>query len=319
MAPADLIEIVAHPDPLATLSEDPRLRAAFEEFFGAHIRNSNTRRAYLAATASLLRFAGLSGGQNLRSITTTSVALWVEWMGHRHSIPTVKLRLAAVNMLFDWLVLRQVIATNPAASVKGPRYRVAKGKTPVLLGDEARAFVRSIDCSTVIGLRDRALIGVMLYTFARIGAVLRMDRSDVYEQGRRLWLRLNEKGGKVLEMPCHHELEEWLSSYIDEALSLSSTASLFQSVHRTSGELTGRRLQHGNAYAMVKRRAKRSGITTRVVNHTFRATGITSYLSNEGRLEMAAKMAGHSSTRTTQLYDRREDQVLLSEVERIRF
>jgi len=319
LADADLIEIVSHPDPLATITDDPRLRAAFEEFFRAHIRNANTRRAYLAATASLFRFARLTGGQTLRSITTNSIALWVEWMGHRHSIPTVKLRLAAVNMLFDWLVLRQVVSFNPAASVKGPRYRLYKGKTPVLLAEEARAFIRSIDCSTVIGLRDRALIGAMLYTFARVGAVLRMDRTDVYDQGRRLWVRLHEKGGKVLEMPCHHELEEWLSTYMDVAFSAPQGQSLFQSVDRISGELTGRRLQHGNAYAMVKRRARRAGILTQVVNHTFRATGITAYLSNEGRLEMAAKMAGHSSTRTTQLYDRREDRVLLSEVERIRF
>ena len=72
-----------------------------------------------------------------------------------------------------------------------------------------------------------------------------------------------------------------------------------------------------NAYAMIQRRAKSGGITTRVGNHTFRATGVTAYLKNGGTLERAAQMANHASTRTTQLYDRRAEEVTLDEVERI--
>lgn len=68
---------------------------------------------------------------------------------------------------------------------------------------------------------------------------------------------------------------------------------------------------------MVRRRAAAVGIETRIGNHSFRATGITAYLTNGGTLERAAAMANHASTRTTQLYDRRSDTVTLSEVERV--
>jgi site-specific recombinase XerC len=131
--------------------------------------------------------------------------------------PTVKQRLAALRHLFDWLVIDQVVPVNPAASVRGPSHSVKSGKTPVLEPAEARALLDRIDVSTVVGLRDRALIGLMVYSFARIGAALGMKVEDVYTQNRRLWVRLREKGGKHHEMPCHHNLETYLAAYIEEA------------------------------------------------------------------------------------------------------
>jgi len=131
-------------------------------------------------------------------------------LSRSHAAPTAKQHLAAIRRLFDWLVIGQVMPTNPAASVRGPAYSVKRGKTPVLAPDEARALLDSIDVSTPIGLRDRALIGLMAFSFARIGAAIGMRVEDVYVQHRRLWVRLHEKGGKVHEMPCHHTLEEYL-------------------------------------------------------------------------------------------------------------
>jgi site-specific recombinase XerC len=122
-------------------------------------------------------------------------------------VPTVKARLAAIRHLFDWLVVGHVVPVNPAASVRGPRYVAKKGKTPVLSPDEARRLLDSIDVSTDIGLRDRALIGLMVYSFARVGTALAMKVEDVSVQNRRLWVRLHEKGGKHHELPCHHNLE----------------------------------------------------------------------------------------------------------------
>jgi integrase/recombinase XerC len=106
-------------------------------------------------------------------------------------------------------------STNPAASVRGPQHVVKGGKTPVLDPAEARTLLDSIDTSTPIGLRDRALIALMAYSFARVGAALSMKVEDVFTQSRRLWLRLHEKGGKEHKMPCHHNLEEYLTAYID--------------------------------------------------------------------------------------------------------
>jgi site-specific recombinase XerD len=80
---------------------------------------------------------------------------------------------------------------------------------------------------------------------------------------------------------------------------------------------TGNALPQANGYAMIQRRALAAEITTKIGNHTFRATGVTAYLKNGGTLEKAAQKANHASTRTTQLYDRRAEEVTLGEVERI--
>ena len=176
----------------------------------------------------------------------------------------------------------------------------------------------AIDVSTPVGLRDRALIGLMVYSFARIGAALAMKVEDVYVQNRRLWVRLHEKGGKRHEMPCHHNLEAYLHDYIDGCgLASDPKGPLFRTIGRGTDELTTTPLPQANAYAMIRRRAAAAGIETKIGNHTFRATGITAYLKNGGTLEKAAVMANHASTRTTQLYDRRRDEVTLDEVERV--
>ena len=108
----------------------------------------------------------------------------------------MKQHLAAIRMLFDWLVTGQVVATNPAHSVRGPKHVVKTGKTTVLDAEQARKLLDSIDISTVVGLRDRALISVMTFAFARIGAVVAMRVEDYYPKGKRWWVRLHEKGGK---------------------------------------------------------------------------------------------------------------------------
>ena len=204
------------------------------------------------------------------------------------------------------MVIGQIMPANPAAAVRGPRHIVRRGKTPVLDPAEARQLIDAIDTTTVIGLRDRALIGLMVYSFARIGAAIAMRVEDVFMQNRRLWVRLHEKGGKQHAMPCHHNLEFYLHEYIGGAgLASDPKALLFQSYSRATGQLTGNPLPQANAYAMIQRRARAAGIATKIGNHTFRATGVTAYLKNGGTLEKAAQMANHASTRTTQLYDRR--------------
>lgn len=246
------------------------------------------------------------------------VASWIELQGREVSAPSVKQQLAAVRHLFDWLVTGQVVPANPAASVRGPRHIVRSGKTAVLEPAEARAMLDSIDAATPAGLRDRALIALMVYSFARIGAALAMKVEDVFTQHRRLWVRLHEKGGKDHAMPTHHNLDHALAAYIDGAgLAGDPKGPLFRTIGRGTGQLTRTSLPQANAHAMIRRRAAAAGIETKIGNHSFRATGITAYLKNGGTLEKAAAMANHASTRTTQLYDRRHDEMSLDEVERI--
>lgn len=225
------------------------------EFFAARIRNRNTREAYLRAVRDFL--AG--------------------------SRPTPALR-----HLFDWLVTGHVLHTNPASFVRGPKFSYTKGKTPILTPNEARKLIRSIPTDTLVGLRDRALIGLMIYTFARVSAAVTMNVKDVYRKQETLWVRLHEKGGKHHEMPCQHNLKEGLREYIEAAgIAEDPNGPLFRTVDRKTKQLGANRLDRQRAWAMVKRRAKKAGIDTPgICNHTFRGTGITAYLENpEAKLE----------------------------------
>ena len=310
-APSAALPALVHPS-------DERTRMRFLEFFTANIRNPNTRKAYARSAADFLHWCAARGVSALPQIQPMHVAAWIEELGRSHAVPTVKQRLAAIRHLFDWMVTGQIMPTNPAHAVRGPSYSTKKGKTPVLSPEEARQLLDSIPTDTIVGLRDRAFIATMTFTFARVGAATGMEVRDVYVQGRRLWVRLHEKGGKVVEMPCHHTLEAYLEEYLEVGgLRDHPKTPLFRTIGRGTGELSASPLPQQSAHAMIQRRAVAAGIGTAVGNHTFRATGITAYLKNGGTLEKAAAMANHSSTRTTQLYDRRSDDVSLDEVERI--
>ena len=304
--------------PAVVAGTGERARVRFLEFFAAQIRNPHTRRAYARAAAEFLAWCESAGVTSLPQVQPMHVAAWIELQGREVSAPSVKQRLAAIRHLFDWLVTGHIVDVNPAASVRGPRHVVRTGKTPVLDPAEARRLLDSIDTSTPAGLRDKALIGLMVYSFARVGAALAMKVEDVFTQKGRLWVRLHEKGGKDHAMPCHHTLEEILAAYRDGArLAADPKGPLFRTIGRGTGELTRTSLPQANAHAMIRRRAAAAGIKTLIGNHSFRATGITAYLKNGGTLEKAAAMANHASTRTTQLYDRRSDEMSLDEVERI--
>ena len=288
------------------------------EFFTAHIRNPNTRKAYVAAVSAFAVWCEECGLRDLQAIQPVHIAAYVDGLQERMAAPSVKLQLAALRMLFDWLIVGHVMPTNPASAVRGPKHVVKKGKTPVLAAEEARAILEEIDTGTLVGLRDRALIGLMVYTFARVGAVLKLRVEDVYVQGRRTWVRLQEKGGKQHEMPCHHNLDEYLAAYIEAAgIGAEPKGYLFRSTRGRSDQLTDRPLSQPDVYRMIRRRAERADVATKIGCHTFRATGITEYLRNGGKLEIAQQMANHESARTTGLYDQRNDQVSLDEVERI--
>jgi site-specific recombinase XerD len=256
---------------------------------------------------------------SIADVQTLHVGMWIELQTREHAAPTAKARQAALRHLFDWLVNRQVKVVNPAHSVRGPSHVVKVGKTTVLAPEEARALIDSIDITTRAGLRDRALIGLMVFSLARIGATLGMKVEDVFTQNRRLWVRPREQGGKPHAMPCHHNLETHLTAYVGGAgVAEDPKGPLSRTIGRGTGLLTRTPLPQGNAYEMVGRRAAAAGIATSLGNHSSRATGITAYPKNGATLEKAAQMANHASTRTTQLYDRRREELSLDDVERIR-
>ena len=189
----------------------------------------------------------------LTAVSPLHVAAYIRT--HPGSAPTVKQHLAAIRMLGDWLVVSQVLPVNPAAAVRGPKHVVKKGATPVLSPAEARRLLEAIDTGTLADLRDRALVSVRLYSFARVSVVIAMRSQDYFRQERRGWLRLHEKGGTRHDVPAHHRAAEALDDYLEAAGLDEPTAALFQSVDPAGRRLTGRALSRRLVLAMIKRRA----------------------------------------------------------------
>lgn len=328
----------------------------FLEFFAATIRNRNTRIAYIHAVGRFFAWCEHHQLGQLPEIEPLHVAAYIEALGKDFEKPTVKQHLAAIRRVFDWLVSGGILAINPAHAVRGPKHVIKRGKTPVLTADQARVLIESIPITRkverpddgeveekpcLVGLRDRALIAVMTYTFGRVGAVVAMRVEDYFANGKRWWIRLHEKGGKRHEMPAHHKLETYLDEYIKAAgiegagkaalfraavpvrplrFSLSQSPSRHRRVRLTAlgPQLTEKPMSRVDAFRMVRRRAAAIGMDVKIGCHTFRATGITAYLENGGSLENAQLMAAHESPRTTKLYDRTGDEITLEEVERIK-
>lgn len=287
----------------------------FIEFFTATIRNKNTRAAYAEAVRQFFAWCEKRRVYTLDAIRPIVIASYIE--NHPGAAPTVKQHLAAIRMLFDFLVTGQIVPMNPAASVRGPKHVVHRGKTPVLKADQARTLLDSIKLGSIVGLRDRAIIGLMCYTFARVSAIVNMRVEDYYENGHRWWIRLHEKGGKRHEVPAHHNAQEYVHAYLDATGITNQTKSpLFRSVDKHK-QITLNPMTRTDVLRMVKRRALEAGLPSSTCCHTFRATGITAYLENGGTIENAQAIAAHESPRSTKLYDRTGDDITLDEVERI--
>ena len=218
---------------------DPEAAKCVLEVFTANIRNLNTRRAYARAASDFAAWCKKRDIAVLDRVQPVHVARYIEELQKQMAAPSVKLHLAALRMLFDWLVIGHVIEVNPASSVRGPKHRAKKRKTAVLAAEETRQLLNMIEPTSAVGLRDRALIALMVYAFARVGAVLKMRTEDVYVQRRRTWVRLHEKGGKRHEMPCHHTLDEYLQAYMDdEKLDAEPKQFLFRTAIGRTGQLS---------------------------------------------------------------------------------
>jgi site-specific recombinase XerD len=315
--PTTVVEPSTVPIPAVIANEGHEASERFLTFFTDTIRNANTRAAYYRNARRFFHWCQ-TRGHALRQIKSYHVSTYIEELSLTHVAPSVKQHLATIRMLFDWLIIGHIVTTNPAQAVRGPKHVVKKGKTPVLSEDEARELLKSIDTFNLVGLRDRALIAVCLYSFARIDAALGMDVNDYYPQEKRWWFRLHEKGGKHHEMPAHHKAEEFVDAYMDAAnLWEKKHEPIFRAAIGKTKQLGPKRMSRHAALKMIQRRAKNAGILTPICCHSFRATGITNYLENGGTLEKAQAMAAHESPKTTKLYDRTADAITLDEVERI--
>ena len=255
---------------------------------------------------------GLSLGQVSPGLVGTYFAR------HEGSLPTKKQHLSALRRFFDRLVVRHVVVLNPASSVRSARYRVVEGKTPEFTVDAARRLLHTLHAGTVVGLRDRAIIGTLIYTAVRVGAAAKLRLRDLAHDGTQWTLRFAEKGGKSRSIPVRHDLERFLLEYIEAAgLSPGSTDPLFRTASGRSDRLTESQISGVDVCRMVKRRIHDAGLPEHLSPHSFRVTTITDLLEQGVQLDDVQHFAGHADPRTTRLYDRRQKRITRNIVERI--
>ena len=321
---------MALPAILTDAGEDAVTR--FVEYFTAHICNPHTRRAYFRNAIDFLRWCEDLGLRDLKAIKPVKVAAYIEHLQQDYAKSSVKQQLATIRMLFDWLVTGQLIEVNPAHAVRGPKRIVSKGKTPVLAADEARILLDSIPIERVvtieqegkeikapdlIGLRDRAIIAAMLFTFARVGAMVAMTVEDYYAQGKRSWLRFHEKGGRQHEIPAQHTLEECIAAYImaaDIAVDIKCPlqhCARYRDKADAKPHANRRRVADDPAADQANRHSHQGRLPQ------FPGDGDHLLPGRQGTLEKAQQMASHASPRITKLYDRTNDQITLDEVEHL--
>ena len=290
-------------------------RFAYDEFFKATINNEHTRRAYTRIVGRMLAWCD-KNGLELRQITPGIAGDYISQL--EGSATTKNQALAALRHFFDALVQRHVVPLNSFASVRGVKYSVTEGKTAEISIEQARKLFRSIDVSTPMGLRDRAVLGVLAYTGARVGAVAKLRLSDYRNTGEQRSLRFREKGGKDREIPVRHDLEGWINEYIAAAgIGEESKASpLFRAGDKTK-MLTRDDYGAHSIRQMMKRRLIDAGLPDLFSPHSFRVTVVTDLLNQNVPLEDVQYLAGHSSPTTTRIYDRRKKRVTRNIVERI--
>jgi site-specific recombinase XerD len=294
----------------------PAAAFVWDEFFGGMIRNRHTREAYLRAVRQFLAWVETQEFA-LDRITPGLVGRYFDQSAG--SLPTKKLRLAAIRAFFDALVNRHVVILNPAATVRGERYQAVEGKTPEITPQQARTLLKSIDTSRPVGRRDKAIVATLIYTAGRAGAVASLRLKDFTWDGTQYALRFGEKGGKSRLIPVRYDLQLVLLAYLDsfDWRAEPSDATFFRAVLGRTGHLANRPIRNIDVCRMVKRRLRDAGLPCQFSPHSFRVATATDLLLNGIPLEDVQYLLGHADPRTTRLYDRRQKQVTRNTVERI--
>lgn len=288
---------------------------AWEELFFGKIRNPHTRKAYLRAVRRFLAYVEREHF-SLPQVTPGMVGRYFDELPI--SIPSKKLHLAAIRSFFDVMVTRHVVILNPALSVRTERYSAIEGKTPEITVEQARKLLASIELKSVIDLRDRAVIAVLIYTAARAGAVAKLKLSDFAPDSAQYVLRFDEKGHKARTIPVRYDLQVMLHDYLFAAgLENDPKNSPLFPTRGGNGRLTRLAMSGIDICRLVKRRVKAAGLSSQISPHSFRAMAATDLLLQGVPLDDVQYLLSHSDSRTTALYDRRNKAVTRHTVERI--
>jgi len=313
--------------PVIAAQGDAARFAYFEDFL-AGIDNEHTLKNYRRAVDRFLAHCE-TADLDLHQILPSHIKSYIQRLTSsrtdhegnpkKASKPMKLLHLTAIRQLFDHLVTRHVIVLNPAASVKGPKHAVRKGKTPALTPKQAESVLWAIEPTDPVTYRDRAAIGVLIWTARRASAAANLKMGDYFTDGTRWFLRFEEKGGDVFDIPVRSDLREFLDSYIKAAglINEPEDAPLFRTAVKRTKTLTRKSMTGKDLYYMAKRRFADAGLPSKFTTHTFRSTAATDLLKQEVALDVVQNFLGHKDPRTTQLYDQRQHEVSQNVVERI--
>lgn len=308
-------------NPLPTLNDfellpaegiDP-FRRACDDFFAGRVANGHTRKAYLRAARHFFTWCEARDVPP-KGITAGLIARYFNEQGW--AVPTEKQRLAGLRALFDHLVAVRVLDLNPAASVRRERYSPDEGKTAEITVEQVRRLLASVQTDTPVGLRDRAIIGVLNFTGARVGAVAGLRLGDLTHDGTTAVLHFREKNGKRRSVPVRHELEVWLNAYraavgLTEVTIETKGLPMFRTFRREGRTVTATEFGMCGEFVrrMVKRRCREAGLPATLTPHSFRVKTVTTLLQAGQPLEDVQYLVGHADPRTTRLYDRRKKRV----------
>lgn len=247
------------------------------------------------------------------------LAIYAQDLGRTLAAASVATHVSAIRRMYAWLVEKHLLHVNPAHSLRLPRVKASTGKTPLLDVTRLHHYLDELDLRDARERRDHALMSAMLYSFLRVSALLALRVDDVRLASGELLVR--EKGGQQRMLPLHPELARRLERYLKStSFGEEPGHALFPAMRRGRSSRFGERaLSRSEAWTLVRKHLNLAGIAGSAGCHSFRATGITAFLESGGRIETAAYLAGHASVRTTQLYDRREQQLAGAELSRMHF
>nr|WP_172693402.1 tyrosine-type recombinase/integrase [Pseudomonas fluorescens]AWH58504.1 Putative site-specific recombinase, phage integrase family [Pseudomonas fluorescens] len=278
--------------------------AAVEWF--ANIDNPRTRRAYQNDLEDFCAFVGLTGADEFRAVTRAHVLAWRAQLESRGLAgATIRRKLAALASLFDHLLENNAVAGgNPVHGVKRPKIETNEGKTPALGDDQAKLLLEAPDTETVKGVRDRAILAVLLYHGLRREEAARLTMGDLLERRGIKHLRVHGKGKKIRFLPLHPVAAERIYAYLEwDSARDTSSGPLFRSIR---GKTTGAGVTANGLYTVVAYWARVAGIEVNGLGvHGLRATAATNALEHDADIAKVQMWLGHANISTTRLYDRR--------------
>ncbi len=195
---------------------------------------------------------------------------------HEGSLATKKQHMSGVRRFFNILVERHICLLNPALAAETERYEVVERKTPEITVKQIRRLLPSIDTRSLVGVRDKTAICILMYTAARAGAVARLKRGDYQGEPGSRELRFHEKGGYSREIAVRHDLEQMIDAYLvaSDLQNAPASSPLFRPAVRRENRFAERPMQENDMCRMVKRRLKKAGLPATLSAHSFRVATI---------------------------------------------